>query len=368
MRDVLDPWVLWVFGALPFALGPLLALAAWLACKACRKGWTMTKRCVIGLLAVLVAVPALAQPTNYLANVQLTIDSTAAGVGFTASDLAQGNGHPQINSASCVSNTDGGDFRFRVDGTAPTTSVGVLVPAGGALIFNSPLSLIAFKAIRTAGTSAVLSCTLSSAPAVPVFPVGAGGGGVGVVVTQGTDPWIVAGSFANDGVAAGSNRVPVLPCITLTAAPTWTNGRNSACRTFAGGGIGIVLTNAAGVEYELGTDPCANVAGLTTLPISAAADAVLITATASQRTYICDGAILANAAEIFAIWEGTGSTCGTSTAALVGSTTIGNGVSLAANGGFPLRLIRGISTNVDVCLHLNTTNRVTGYITYVKAP
>lgn len=123
-----------------------------------------------------------------------------------------------------------------------------------------------------------------------------------------------------------------------------------------------------GVSYVRSPNNPCDGATVTTLAISAAADAVLVSASASNRIYICKGAILANAAEIFAIWEGTGSTCGTSTAALVGSTTIANGVSLAANGGFPLDFIRGNSTNVDICLHLNTTNRVTGYITYVLAP
>ena len=313
------------------------------------------------------AVPASAQ-WNYVGFEQITVGATVTG--FTAAKINP-PGPVQATQAFCSSET--ADLRWTVDGTTPTTNVGTVLTAGSALPAISGFDLLRqFKAIRDGGSDVTLNCTYFSGAVLtaPLITGGGGGsgGGGGGSVTQGTDPWIVAGSFANDGVAAGSNRVPTLPGIVETSAPTRTNGRNAGFRFFAGGGAGMVLTNAAGTEYELGTDPCANVAGLTTLPISAAADAVLISATASNRTYICDGAIIANAAEIFAIWEGTGSTCGTGTAALVGSTTIGNGVSLAANGGFPLKNIRGISTNVDVCLHLNTTNRVTGYITYIKAP
>lgn len=242
--------------------------------------------------------------------------------------------------------------------------------------------------------------------------------GILAAVTSITNTVNTIGTIANDAGAAGTNRIPTLPGITENSAPTRTDGRNAALSLTTGGAARVMVTNAAGAAQTLATDcmhdsaacstgpqamgvaaafgtlpsavtaadavrmahdlqgvvytrsssnPCDGV-GWTTLAISAAADAVLVAASASNRTYICDGAIIANAAEIFAIWEGTGSTCGTSTAALVGSTTIGNGVPLAANGGFPLKNIRTAGTNVDLCLHLNTTNRVTGYISYVQAP
>jgi hypothetical protein len=136
------------------------------------------KRCALFVAALCLSAPVFAQ--DYTKNVQLTIDNTAGGVSFTASDIRSGDGHPQVNSASCTSNSSGGDFRYTVDGSAPTTTVGVLVPEGGALIFNSANALLTFKAIRTAGSSAVLSCTFSTrTPLPPVYPVGAGGGSGG---------------------------------------------------------------------------------------------------------------------------------------------------------------------------------------------
>ena len=47
------------------------------------------------LSVLLLALGVTLGAQSYLANVTLTIDSTAAGVGFTSSDIAAGGGHPQ---------------------------------------------------------------------------------------------------------------------------------------------------------------------------------------------------------------------------------------------------------------------------------
>lgn len=249
-------------------------------------------RLLLTLLLWLIAAPALAQ--TYTANVQLTIDSTAAGISFTASDILAGSGHPQVNSASCTSNSSGGDFRYRVDGTAPTTTVGVLVPAGGNIVFTDVLSLIAFKGIRTAATSAVLSCTLSSLTAPPVYPVGGGGAGSGsgCVGTAGT-PCIVAGGgtagtpgtavLTVQGISSGTAlnvgnttvgtnsgvgllNVPTLPAFASAAAPSWTESRVVYNSTTLGGAQRVMITDAAGAALTVATDATQDAAALTTGP------------------------------------------------------------------------------------------------------
>lgn len=169
------------------------------------KGTSMLKRLLV-LAALLCGCPSLASAQDYLANVQVTIDDSVTGVGFAAGAI-NGAGHPAVNSASCTSNSSGGDFRYRVDGTAPTTSNGVLVPAGGNVVFVDSLALLTFRGVRTASTSAVLSCTLSSDNTPPVYPVGGGGagggGGSGCVGTAGT-PCIVAGNDAAGVPTAGT--------------------------------------------------------------------------------------------------------------------------------------------------------------------
>lgn len=127
-------------------------------------------------------------------------------------------------------------------------------------------------------------------------------------------------------------------------------------------------TDSNGLLWSRDISACSGIQS-TPVPISVTADTAVITASANNRNYICGGLINANAAETISIWEGTGTACGTSSAAIIGSTTEANGVSLAANGGFVIaQPLRGISTNVDTCIRLSGSNRVTGYISVVQAP
>jgi hypothetical protein len=144
--------------------------------------------------------------------------------------------------------------------------------------------------------------------------------------------------------------------------------RDTAASSASASGENATLnTDANGLQWARHMDPCTALNRIT-VPISVAADTAVITAGgASVRTYICGGALVAGAAEVVNIWEGTGTACGTSSAALVGSTTEANGISLGANGGFIIpQSIRGIGTNVDVCIRLSTTNRVAGWFSYVQ--
>lgn len=146
--------------------------------------------------------------------------------------------------------------------------------------------------------------------------------------------------------------------------------RRDAAATSAGttGDNATFNTDAAGLLWSRTIDPCTAVLPTTTT-LSATADTVLISASASNRNYICSGMISAGTAETISIWEGTGTTCGTGSTAVIGSTTEANGVALGANGGFIIpRTVRGLATNVDTCLRLNGANRVVMYVTYVQAP
>lgn len=112
------------------------------------------------MLAVLVVASVAVSAQSYLANVTVAIDATVGGVGFSSSDISAGSGHPQATGASCVSDASGGAFRYRVDGSAPTSSVGVEVQPADTLVLNGPTVLQNFKGIRTGSTSASLKCVL----------------------------------------------------------------------------------------------------------------------------------------------------------------------------------------------------------------
>lgn len=131
---------------------------------------------------------------------------------------------------------------------------------------------------------------------------------------------------------------------------------------------GLIQGGTTQVSYK--ADPCQS-ADKTTTAISQTADTVIIAAAASKKNYICHILVFAAAAEIVNIVEGTGTTCQTGTAAIVGSTTEANGLSLAANGGFGIghgtaAAIIGKTANVDTCLYNSGSNRISGSVTWVQ--
>lgn len=117
-------------------------------------------------------------------------------------------------------------------------------------------------------------------------------------------------------------------------------------------------------------DPCQAVAKTSTA-ISQATSTQIISGTSSKKTYICSILLLAGAAENVSITAGTGSVCATGASAIIGSTTVANGLVLAANGG--LTMGNGLGTvasgtvNADnICILQSGAVRVSGVITWVQ--
>lgn len=76
----------------------------------------------------------------------LTVDATAGGVALTV----------PAGAIAAIARNETAQFRYTLDGTAPTTTVGTQVEAGDILDFENRAELEGFKAIRTGGTSATL--------------------------------------------------------------------------------------------------------------------------------------------------------------------------------------------------------------------
>ncbi len=213
-------------------------------------------------------------------------------------------------------------------------------------------------------------------------------------VNQSGAPWTMAGTLTHNSAAPTSNQVGVMPCVVGASAPSLTDGRQALFRCFTDGSVAVNVVNGSTVETEDNSivsgqssvaltiplayryngaawvrevaDPCSYLAK-TTVAISTTADVVIISAASSKKNYICGGFIIAATAEVVSVWEGTASTCGTGSTAMVGSSTEANGVPLAANGGFKFDPLPGSGTNVDTCLRVSTGGiRVSGYITYVQ--
>ena len=121
----------------------------------------------------------------------------------------------------------------------------------------------------------------------------------------------------------------------------------------------------------MAANPC-----LLAIPTNAAinltASGKIITGTSAKTTYICSMDIVTATAQNIALVEGTGSTCGTSTAGIAGGTTAATGWNFGANGGLtkgngmgPV-YIAGNATADDVCLLLSSSGQTSGSVQYVQ--
>ncbi len=122
-------------------------------------------------------------------------------------------------------------------------------------------------------------------------------------------------------------------------------------------------------------DPCeANVQSYAPISITTATTTRIVSPSASNKTYICALFLTSAAADNVGIVEGTGGTCGTGTAGVVGGTTAANGPNFAANGGLMAQaggktaVFQTAGTNVDLCLITSAATPLAGGIKYVQAP
>lgn len=121
-------------------------------------------------------------------------------------------------------------------------------------------------------------------------------------------------------------------------------------------------------------NPCETVAqSYAPISITSATTTRIVTPSASNKTYICGLIIVTGAANNVAIVEGTGGTCGTGTAGVIGGTTAANGSNFSANGGLVLQAgktahAQTAGTNVDLCVITSSVGPYSGGIKYVQAP
>lgn len=241
--------------------------------------------------------------------------------------------------------------------------------------------------------------------------VDASGGQLGVagagLYIRGASGAMASGSFAAGSMVdlltvigtkaagtAASNSI-LFGCVYNTSLPTLTNGQQAATQCDSSGRplVTVANTNANGQATMANSspvtiasnqsaltvvggaaDPCQTTANSTVRGnITSATTTRIITPSASNKTYICSVDLLAFAANNVAVVEGTGGTCGSGTAGVIGGTTTGNGISFPAQGG----LVKGgagffvwntAGTNVDFCLITSTTGPLAYFVKYVQAP
>lgn len=175
----------------------------------------------------------------------------------------------------------------------------------------------------------------------------------------------------NTGQALGTAATPIAVTSTaLTTIATNTTGvtqnSSSVGQTLAPIGVG---SYAATTILPIG-DPCQTTAKTTT-PIGYTGNSLLISATASKKTYICHIAFVNASAETIALIEGTGTLCATGSVAIVGASPVANSMSFAANGGLSIgsgtaSVAAASGTNTNVCFIKSGSGVSSGVVSYVQ--
>lgn len=108
--------------------------------------------------------------------------------------------------------------------------------------------------------------------------------------------------------------------------------------------------------------------------ITTATTTRIIAPSASNKNYVCSFFLAASAADNVAVVEGTGGTCVTGLAGVIGGSTTTNGLNFVANGGVMMQaggktsIAQTAGTNVDTCLITSTTGPLVYSVNYVQAP
>lgn len=216
---------------------------------------------------------------------------------------------------------------------------------------------------------------------------------VGKVGIDQTTPGTTNGVQVNAALPAGTNVighviVDTAPSTAVTnagtfatqatQAGTWTMQPGNTANTTAwlasnNDGTNTQKVLAASTSPAL-TDKAAVVA-LSPNPAPVCTNRVAISQTTSTDIltltnigYICSIVLVSDTAQFVSLVEGTGSTCGTGGAALLGSTTVGSGMSLAVTGGFvavaATPWLKMVASADHLCLLQSGSGRIGGVITY----
>lgn len=192
-----------------------------------------------------------------------------------------------------------------------------------------------------------------------------------------------------NGQATMANSSPVVLPSNMAAIALWGHGATGAAvpanATYMGFNSGGNLTGPAAATplptrpgdgtRQVVIHPCeANTQSYAPISITTATTTRIVAPSASNKTYICSMFLTSAAADNIGIVEGTGGTCGTGTAGVIGGTTAANGPNFAANGGVLLQaggkvsIAQTAGTNVDLCLITSAATPLAGGINYVQAP
>lgn len=220
---------------------------------------------------------------------------------------------------------------------------------------TSPLSLTTAGALRTdsSATTQPVSGTVAATQSGSWSL--AANQSVNVAQINGVTPLM-----GNGATGTGSQRVTIASDNTAFSVKP-SDGTNTVTVKAASTAPATTDTALVVTESPQVADQCPN-----TLAISQTASTDILTTT--NKLHICSLVLVASAALTVNLIEGTGTTCATGGAALIGSTTAANGLSLAANGGFSAIAgrpwLKSKTTADHICLTMSGTGTVAGVMTY----
>jgi hypothetical protein len=109
----------------------------------------MMKKVIGVIICLLVAALTYSQVSHAVSYESITVAATAKAITAGTLTLVHANG-------SCSGRLETAQIRFRVDGTDPTSAEGVLMEIGEFITIRGLTNLLAFRAIRTGGSSGIL--------------------------------------------------------------------------------------------------------------------------------------------------------------------------------------------------------------------
>lgn len=137
---------------------------------------------------------------------------------------------------------------------------------------------------------------------------------------------------------------------------------------------GILLSHFSDPPKAQAASQFANIVCDNYKPLSISADTQVVTAgSANMFIYVCSIGVVAGTADNFSVVEGTGATCGTNTAAVIGGTTAATGMILAINNNFNLGSGSGAIAKTavagdNVCILRSSAGPLSGVMAWTAQP
>lgn len=111
-------------------------------------------RCLVFLTTVLwiLALPLSPYAQDFVTFEALTVADSSIGITSTVRSPSG-----RVPNTACSARLETAQVRFRFDGVAPSSTVGTILDVGDVITIRGAAHMIAFRAIRTGGTSGVLA-------------------------------------------------------------------------------------------------------------------------------------------------------------------------------------------------------------------